>query len=1498
MKRLLPLLLLFLLPFLAKTQTTFPDVVVPEATISAMQSYTGTHIYVVVQDTATGGLFYYTTASLISDNIRVFTSVKGGFWVKIANWSSGGGSTPNYWTLNGDDLFPTETTNYVGIGNSNPAHRFDVSDSLSKFYFDNGHFVLYDNEDSLNALIGRGAGNFLQGSANHAFGNKALRYSVGSYNVGIGTNAGGQAIGDANISIGRFSNQFALRGYNTSLGYGSNASNSGYGNTAIGANANAGAVIYSASMATTNIDDGTATITGTDVADFITNAPLSLGDTVILQIVFNGAIPAPYIETANRFSGVVTDASTISFLNADVFEDQGTGTMTVYTYQKIDSSTAIGLDAVATNSRQLALSPYMDTINAPGMATSTGWVLTDVNGDGKLTLQPGSGASMTANNGLNKNTATNVQIGGSFIKNTDITGDLAFGFTIDSLAYLKLEAAGDTTSNALEMDSTEIRFVQKDEASGDTVHQIFSQPLQPVLAIPQPLLAIGTHTDFFIPVGVEDAGGTHYADAAGIIHTAGGAGFVDTANVALVATTEALPAVTYDNGTGGVGATLTADAVGALPPIDGVTLAPGSKVLIKDQLSQLENGFYIVTDPGSDTTAFVLTRATNADATGELYPEIIAISSGLVNGGYIFQQTTVAPTVGTNNLIYVLFFITDGGVQSVTGLNTDNTDPLNPIVKISVDGVTITGLGTPGSPLVAVGGGGGGSVSTFLADDLPTLFTTSVDSPSTAPFLHFTLSNAGPYQVWGRASGVGTPSYLSSLDSNWIPDLHTQNYYDLRYFLALSAIGAVPNANGATLTGNTLNLQPASAAFGGVVTTSAQTLGAGDKRFTNKVGIGATPAWPLDIGLNITASGALAKVVNVVDTITGASTSDNLYAYYADPVIAGNGAILTGSVVAGSGYTNGTYTAVPLTNVTGSGTGAVATVQVITNGVWYVAITTKGTGYAVGDSLTASAVNIGGTVTTAFRFVVREVGYTTRHFDYAGTHDAIFNSVRIGKGAANFSENTAVGVNALGTPTTAFGINNSGNDNTAFGYNTLQNNTLGQMNNAFGARALSTVTTGYGNIAIGYQALAATSTGFENIAIGNNANGGNTTGSNNIFIGGRYFTGSGVGGGSTASNNIGIGSATMVSNSTGTLNVAMGINTLLLNSTGSRNIAIGHIALQQNTTGNDNTALGYSALNGYTGVASQNTALGASSGGATGTNNNTWVGYASGTYGANGGGGQNTAVGSNSQNVQSTGADNTSIGFKSLNSITNYIKSFLVTNGGSGYTTATVSVTNSISTGGGTNIVGTAVISGGVITGINIIIAGTAYSTTTPTVTITGDGTGATAVAVMAPTSSKNVAVGSGAGQYIADGSTILRTLNKATMIGTDTKALAQEDSNFIALGYNVIGKGSNTVNIGDANIVSTSLHGALLFDNTVAATTGAQTINKPSGSVIFAAGASSLVVTNSYVTTSSQVFVQVYGSDATFTTARVSRASGSFTITANAAATAQTTVGFFVINQ
>lgn len=46
-------------------------------------------------------------------------------------------------------------------------------------------------------------------------------------------------------------------------------------------------------------------------------------------------------------------------------------------------------------------------------------------------------------------------------------------------------------------------------------------------------------------------------------------------------------------------------------------------------------------------------------------------------------------------------------VQSVTGLDTDTSDKYNPVVRISVDGVSITGSGTPADPLVSLGASGG-----------------------------------------------------------------------------------------------------------------------------------------------------------------------------------------------------------------------------------------------------------------------------------------------------------------------------------------------------------------------------------------------------------------------------------------------------------------------------------------------------------------------------------------------------------------------------------------------------------------------------------------------------------------------------------------------------------------------------------------------------------------------------------------------------------------------
>jgi hypothetical protein len=83
----------------------------------------------------------------------------------------------------------------------------------------------------------------------------------------------------------------------------------------------------------------------------------------------------------------------------------------------------------------------------------------------------------------------------------------------------------------------------------------------------------------------------------------------------------------------------------------------------------------------------------------------------------------------------------------------------------------------------------------------------------------------------------------------------------------------------------------------------------------------------------------------------------------------------------------------------------------------------------------------------------------------------------------------------------------------------------------------------------------------------------------------------------------------------------------------------------------------------------------------------------------------------------------------------------------------------------------------------------------------------------------------------------------------------------------------------------------------TAGGTTGAQTIDKISGTVNFATAATSLVVTNSFVTANSIVIATVRTNDTTLQSVQCVCTAGSFTMYANAAATAETSVGFFVLN-
>jgi hypothetical protein len=124
------------------------------------------------------------------------------------------------------------------------------------------------------------------------------------------------------------------------------------------------------------------------------------------------------------------------------------------------------------------------------------------------------------------------------------------------------------------------------------------------------------------------------------------------------ATAAALPAYTYDNGTSGVGATLTANANGALT-IDGTAVNNGDRVLVKDETSTNApyNGIYVVTDKGSAGTPYILTRADDADTSAKLHGASLFVLNGSANADtqWVLVSPTGAITIGTDDIVFSMF---------------------------------------------------------------------------------------------------------------------------------------------------------------------------------------------------------------------------------------------------------------------------------------------------------------------------------------------------------------------------------------------------------------------------------------------------------------------------------------------------------------------------------------------------------------------------------------------------------------------------------------------------------------------------------------------------------------------------------------------------------------------------------------------------------------------------------------------------------------------------
>jgi len=215
-----------------------------------------------------------------------------------------------------------------------------------------------------------------------------------------------------------------------------------------------------------------------------------------------------------------------------------------------------------------------------------------------------------------------------------------------------------TTSGTLSIASTTVSAGSYGSSSSVATFTVNAQgQLTAAASTPINAIALTTGTISTAPSNGTDIANKDYVDS-----VAQGLNFHAACNYAT--TTSNNYTVTYNNGTSGVGATLTNAGALAAFSVDGVTMTSGNignRILIKNQTNGAYNGVYTLTTVGSGSVAWVLTRATDYDSSGSGTNEIDAgdfmyVLSGntLANTSWV-QQTTLPITVGTTALVFLQF---------------------------------------------------------------------------------------------------------------------------------------------------------------------------------------------------------------------------------------------------------------------------------------------------------------------------------------------------------------------------------------------------------------------------------------------------------------------------------------------------------------------------------------------------------------------------------------------------------------------------------------------------------------------------------------------------------------------------------------------------------------------------------------------------------------------------------------------------------------------------
>jgi len=178
--------------------------------------------------------------------------------------------------------------------------------------------------------------------------------------------------------------------------------------------------------------------------------------------------------------------------------------------------------------------------------------------------------------------------------------------------------------------------------------------------------------------------------------------------------------VTYNNGTAGVGATLTLSV--ALTVLDGYALVNGDRVLVKNEVTTANNGIYTWATGGT-----VLTRATDFDTAVEMASgDFTFVTYGTLYGSTGWVQTDPVTVVGTSPVTWIQFsgsgsYTAGNGLQligsqfslisPVTVANggtgqTSASAAFNALSPITTTGDLIVGNGTNSATRLGIGTSG------------------------------------------------------------------------------------------------------------------------------------------------------------------------------------------------------------------------------------------------------------------------------------------------------------------------------------------------------------------------------------------------------------------------------------------------------------------------------------------------------------------------------------------------------------------------------------------------------------------------------------------------------------------------------------------------------------------------------------------------------------------------------------------------------------------------